>query len=128
MAKLAKLYQRLRRKGYPWVAVSIGSNGKAKARPDATSFGVRYTADGQRSFETTKTLDEAVTILKARNVKLYASHNGTVIPEAASKANCTRTTIASAVSGICFRSCFGAKVQHFVYSPARLQPADFSCI
>jgi hypothetical protein len=67
----AKLYQRLRTKRFPWVACEMAKNGSPKPHADAFQFGIRYTIDGQRKLDTAATLDEAVTMLKVSNVRLY---------------------------------------------------------
>jgi len=60
----AKLYQRLRTKGFPWVACEMAKNGSPKPHPDAFQFGIRYTIGGQRKLDPAATLDEAVTMRK----------------------------------------------------------------
>jgi integrase/recombinase XerD len=95
--KAAKLYQRLRTEGFPWVVCEIGKNGKPKPNTKAFQFGIRYTVEGQRRLETSPTLDEAVTLLKSRNVHFYAQGNGVVLPNAVHQGNAPRITIADAV-------------------------------
>jgi len=97
MSRQAKLYQRLRTKGYPWVVCEIGKNGKHKPHPGAFQFGVRYTRDGQRMLETFKTLDEAEAARRERDVHLYASKNGVAFP-AAVVVSSNRITVADAVT------------------------------
>lgn len=75
----ARLNQRLRTKGFPWVVCEMAKNGSPKPDPDAFQFGIRYTIDGQRKLYTAATLDEAATMLKAAMVRLYASQNGVEI-------------------------------------------------
>jgi integrase len=93
----AKLYQRLRTKGFPWVVCPVTKNGSPKPSPDAFQFGIRYTLDGDRELETFATLDEAVVNLKSRNVQFYAAHNGVAMPQATAKGSEPRITIESAV-------------------------------
>jgi integrase len=93
----AKLYQRLRTKGFPWVVCPVTKNQSPKPSPDAFQFGVRYTLDGDRELETFATLDEAVANLKCRNVQFYAAHNGVAMPQATAKGSEPRLTIESAV-------------------------------
>jgi len=81
MAK-ARLYQRLRTEGFPWIVCETAKNGTPKPDPAAFQFGVRYSLDGKRKLETAATLDEAVAILKTTNVRLYASRNGVDLPDA----------------------------------------------
>ena len=94
----AKLYQRLRAKGFPWVPVEFHKNGSPRPHADAFQFGVRYSLDGKRKLDTAATLDEALVILKDRNVRLYAQQNGVALPEAASKQSDSRTVIADAIT------------------------------
>jgi hypothetical protein len=68
----ARLYQRLRSKGFPWVLVEFHKNGSPKPRAEAFQFGVRYSVEGKRKLDPAATLDEALVILKDRNVRLYA--------------------------------------------------------
>ncbi len=82
----ARLYQRVRTKGFPWVLCDIAKNGSPKPRPDAFQFGVRYSLNGKRKLDTAATLDEALAILKDRSVRLFANQNGVALPEAAGKA------------------------------------------
>ncbi|HTC63849.1 MAG TPA: site-specific integrase [Candidatus Saccharimonadales bacterium] len=94
----AKLYQRLRTKRFPWVACEMAKNGSPKPHPDAFQFGIRYTIDGQRKLDTAATLDEAVTMLKVSNVRLYANLNGVQMPShPTSETPTSRTKIADAV-------------------------------
>jgi len=72
----ARLYQRLRTKGFPWVLCDIAKNGSPSLRPDAFQLGVRYTLNGKRRLDPAVKLDEALAILKERNVRLYAHQNG----------------------------------------------------
>src|SRR5208282_777758 len=97
MKKMAKatLYQRLRTKGFPWVVCPNAKNGGPTPSPNAFWFGIRYTLNCVRHFESFPTLDEAVANLKARNVQFYAAHNGITIPQATAKGN--GITIESAV-------------------------------
>jgi hypothetical protein len=60
----AKLYQRLRTKGFNWAMCPIAKNGTPKPSPDASCFGVRYTPD------------EAVAYWRSLNVQFYAARNG----------------------------------------------------
>jgi len=92
----ARLYQRLRTKGFPWVLCDIAKNGSPKPRPDASQFGVRYSLNGKRRLDPAVTLDEAMAILKERNVRLYAHQNGVEMPDADGKAT-PRITMAEAV-------------------------------
>ena len=94
----ARLYQRLRGKGFPWVLVEFHKNGSPKPHADAFQFGVRYSLNGNRKLDPAATLDEALVILKDRNVRLYAQQNGVALPEAAGKRSDSRTVIADAVS------------------------------
>jgi integrase len=93
----AKLYQRLRTKGFNWVICPIAKNGTPKPSPEASGFGVRYTLDGKRVIKTFRTLDEAVAYWKSVNVQFYAAHNGVAMPQATPKGSETRITIESAV-------------------------------
>jgi hypothetical protein len=81
----ARLYQRLRSKGFPWVLVEFHKNGSPKPHTDAFQFGVRYSLNGKRKLDPLATLDEAVVNLKDRNVCLCAPQNGVALPEAAGK-------------------------------------------
>jgi|HubBroStandDraft_6_1064221.scaffolds.fasta_scaffold145724_1 integrase/recombinase XerD len=94
----ARLYQRLRSKGFPWVLVEFHKNGSPKPHADAFQFGVRYSLKGKRKLDPAATLDEAQVILKDRNVHLYAQQNGVALPEAAGKRSDSRTVIADAVT------------------------------
>jgi integrase/recombinase XerD len=95
----ARLYQRLRIKGFPWVPCKIAKNGSPKPHPDAFQFGIRYTIDGKRKLDPAAALDEAVTMLKAANVRLYANQNGVEMPgRPGSESPASRTTIADAVT------------------------------
>ncbi len=95
----AKLYQRLRTNGFPWVVCEMAKNGSPKPHPDAFQFGIRYTIDGQRKLDPAPTLDEAVTMQKAANVRLYALQNGVEMPgRPAKETPAYRTTIADAVT------------------------------
>jgi len=93
----ARLYQRLRTKGFSWVVCPVTKNGTPKPSPGAFEFGVRYTLDGVRVLETFATLDEAVANWKSRNVQFYAAHNGVALPQATAKVSEPRITIESAV-------------------------------
>jgi hypothetical protein len=66
----ARLYQRLRSKGFPWVLVEYYKNGNPKPHADAFQFGVRCSLNGKRRFETAATLNEALVILKDRSFRL----------------------------------------------------------
>jgi integrase/recombinase XerD len=94
----ARLYQRLRSKGFPWVLVEFHKNGSPKPHADAFQFGVRYSLNGKRKLDPAAALDEALVILKDRNVRLYAQQNGVALPEAAGKRSDSRTVIADAVT------------------------------
>jgi hypothetical protein len=94
----ARLYQRLRSKRFPWVLVEFHKNGSPKTHSDAFQFGVRYSLDGKRKLDTAATLDEALVILKDRNVRLYAQQNGIALPEAAAKRSDSRTVIVDAIA------------------------------
>ena len=94
----ARLYQRLRSKGFPWVLVEFHKNGSPKPHTDAFQFGVRYSLNGKRKLDPAATLDEALVILKDRNVRLYAQQNGVALPEAAGKRSDSRTVIADAIT------------------------------
>ena len=96
----AKLYQRLRSKGFPWVLVEFHKNGSPKPHTDAFQFGVRYSLKGKRKLDPAATLDEALVILKDRNVRLYAQQNGVALPEAAGKRSDSRTVIADAIAEV----------------------------
>lgn len=65
----ARLYQRLRSKGFPWVLVEFQKNGSPKPHTDAFPFGVRNSLKGKRKLDPAATLDEALVILKDRNVR-----------------------------------------------------------
>ena len=93
----AKLYQRLRTKGFSWVVCPVTKNGTPKPSPDAFEFGVRYTLHGVRVLETSATLDEAVANWKSRNVQFYAAHNGVAMTQATPKGSESRITIESGV-------------------------------
>ncbi len=43
----ARLYQRLRTKGFPWVVVEFHKNGNPKPHANAFQLGVRYSLDGK---------------------------------------------------------------------------------
>jgi hypothetical protein len=92
----ARLYQRLRTKGFPWVLCDTAKNGSPKPHADAFQFGVRYSLNGKRQLDTAATLDEALAILKDRNVRLYANQNGVALPGAHGEASAPRLTIAEA--------------------------------
>jgi hypothetical protein len=94
----ARLYQRLRSKGFPWVMVEFHKNGSPKPHADAFQFGVRYSLNGKRKLDPAATLDEALVILKDCNVRLYAQQNGVALPEAAGKRSDSRTVIADAIT------------------------------
>ena len=93
----AKLYQRLRTQGFPWVPVEFHKNGSPRPHADAFQFGVRYSIDGKRKLDTAATLDEALVILKDRRVRLYAQQNGVALQEAGGKQFASRTMIADAI-------------------------------
>ena len=97
MSRQAKLYQRLRTKGYPWVVCEIGKNGMPKPHAGAFQFGVRYTLDGERMLETFKALDEAEAARRERDVRLYASKNAVAFL-AAVVFSSNRITVADAVT------------------------------
>ena len=97
MSGQAKLYQRLRTKGYPWVVCEIGKNGMPKPHAGAFQFGVRYTLDGERMLETFKALDEAEAARRERDVRLYASKNAVAFPAAATTVPTNRILLADAV-------------------------------
>jgi hypothetical protein len=67
------------------VLVEFHKNGSPKTHSDAFQFGVRYSLDGKRKLDTAATLDEALVILKDRNVRLNAQQSGVALPEAAGK-------------------------------------------
>jgi len=94
----ARLYQRLRSKGFPWVLVEFHKNGSPKPHADAFQFGVRHSLNGKRKLDPAATLDEALVILKDRNVRLYAQQNGVALPEAAGKRSDSRTAIVDAIT------------------------------
>jgi integrase/recombinase XerD len=94
----ARLYQRLRIKGFPWVLVESHKNGSPKPHPDAFQFGVRYSLNGMRKLDTAATLEEAQVILKDRSVRLFAQQNGVALPEAGRKSSESRTMIANAIT------------------------------
>ena len=93
----AILYQRLRTKRFPWIVCCIAKNGTPKPSPVASCFGVRYTLNGDRKFETFPTLDDAVACWKSRNARFYAAHIGIAMPQATPKGSEERITIESAV-------------------------------
>ena len=97
MSRHAKLYQRLRTKGYPWVVCEIGKNGMPEPRAGAFQFGVRYTLDGERMLETFKALDEAEAARRERDVRLYASKNAVAFPAAVAVPS-NRITLADALT------------------------------
>jgi hypothetical protein len=69
----AKLYQRLRTKGFPWVPIrEFHKNGKPKPHPEAFQFGVRYSLNGRRRLDSAATIDLAIAILKDRQVRILA--------------------------------------------------------
>jgi hypothetical protein len=76
----AKLYQRLRKKGFPWVVCEVAKNGSPLPDGNAFQFGIRYTINGQRVLDTADTIDEAVTLFKATKVPLYAKQKGNKTP------------------------------------------------
>jgi hypothetical protein len=94
----ARLYQRLRSEGFPWVLVGFHKNGSPKPHADAFQFGVRYSLNGKRKLDPAATLDVVLVILKDRNVRLYAQQNGVALPEAAGKRSDSRTVIADAIT------------------------------
>ena len=73
-------------------------NGTPKPAPAAFQFGVRYSLGGKRTLETAANLDEAVAILKATNVRLYASQNGVELPGAGERTS-ARVKLLDAVAG-----------------------------
>jgi hypothetical protein len=93
----AKLYQRLRTKGFPWVLCEIAKNGSPKPDGAAFQFGVRYSLTGKRRLDTAATVDEASALLKDRNVRLYAKQNGVTLPDAHGGGSAPRLTLAEAV-------------------------------
>jgi hypothetical protein len=94
----ARLYQRLRAKGFPWVLVEFHKNGNPKPYADAFQFGVRYSIKGKRKLDTAATLNEALAIFRDRRVRQYAQQNGVVQQEEASKRPECRTVIADAIT------------------------------
>ena len=122
MSRHAKLYQRLRTKGYPWVVCEIGKNRKPKPHAGAFQFGVRYTLDGERKLETFKTLDEAEAALRERDVRLYASKNAVAFPAAVSVPS-DRITVADAVTQyLSDKLAEGKGPQDHLCLPLRSQP------
>ncbi len=94
----ARLYQRLRSKGFPWVLVEFHKNGSPKPHTDAFQFGVRYSLKGKRKLDPVATLDEALVILKDRNVICMHKQNGVALRKAAGKRSDSRTVIADAIT------------------------------
>jgi integrase len=93
----AKLYQRLRTKGFPWVPIrEFHKNGKPKPHPEAFQFGVRYSLNGRRRLDSAATIDLAIAILKDRQVRILAVRNGLTLPEALAPHLTPRTKIADA--------------------------------
>jgi hypothetical protein len=82
----ARLYQRLRSKGFPWVLVEFHKNGSPKPHAGAFQFGVCYSLHGKRKLDPAATLAEALVILKDRNVRLYAQQNGVAVAMASGTA------------------------------------------
>jgi len=94
----AKLYQRLRTKGFPWVPVrEFHKNGTPKPHPEAFQFGVRYSLDGKRRLDPAATLDMAIAILKDRQVRILAAQNGVTLPNAVAPVHAQRIKIADAI-------------------------------
>jgi hypothetical protein len=60
-------------------------------------FGVRYTQNGKRRLDTAATLDEALAIMKDRNVRLYAKQSGVALPGTNKQGSTPRLTMAEAV-------------------------------
>lgn len=76
MAKVT-LWQRLNTAGYPLKKVKIARNGQASARPDATTFYLRYTEDGIRKKEPVGSdLLEALNRMKIAQARLAAKAAG----------------------------------------------------
>src|ERR1022692_791280 len=93
----AKLYQRLRTEGFPWVPVrEFYKNGYPKPDPRAFQFGVRYSINGKRRLDPAATLDLAIALLKDRQVRILAVKNGVMLPSAPAPARGSRTKIAEA--------------------------------
>ena len=96
----ARLYQRLRTKGFPWVLVQFHKNGSPRPQANAFQFGVRYLVKGKRKLDTAAMPDEALAILKDRRVRLYAQHNGVVLQEEAGKRSASGTKIFGRYNGV----------------------------
>lgn len=95
----AKLYQRLRTEGFPWVPVrEFHKNGSPKPHPDAFQFGVRYSLNGKRHLDPAATLDMAIAILKDRQVRILAAQNGVSLPNAPISARDSGLKIAAAIT------------------------------
>jgi hypothetical protein len=77
--------------------VESHKNGSPKPHAHAFQFGVRYSLNGNRRLDPAATLDEALSILKDRNVRLYAHQNGVEMLTAAGKTSTPRITMAKAV-------------------------------
>jgi integrase/recombinase XerD len=93
----AKLYQRLRTKGFPWVPVrEFHKNGNPKPHSEAFQFGVRYSLNGMRRLDPAATLDMAIAILKDRQVRIFAAQNSVTLPNTPAPARDPRIKIAEA--------------------------------
>lgn len=87
--------QRLRTDGHRWKKVTEWfKNGQPKTAPDAYRFGVRFTLNGQRYFDTFATVDEALTRLKQAKVMVQAAKVGLAMPGQDAE---RKTTLSSAV-------------------------------
>lgn len=69
-------------------------NGQPKTDPTAYQFGVRFTVNGRRHFDTYCTLDEAMTRFKQAEVVVRAAKVGLAVP---GQDTCKKTLLASAV-------------------------------
>jgi len=95
----AKLYQRLRTKGFPWVPVrEFHKNGNPKPHSEAFQFGVRYSLNGKRRLDPAATLDMAIAILKDQQVRILAAQNSVTLPNALASAHDQRTKIVDAIT------------------------------
>jgi hypothetical protein len=93
----AKLYQRLRTKGFPWVLVrEFHKNGNPKPHPAAFQFGLRYSLNGKRRLDPAATLEMAIAVLKNRQVRILAAQNGVTLPNAPAPSRGLQIKIAEA--------------------------------
>src|SRR5271155_656424 len=80
--KTAKLYQRLSTTGNPWTKLELAKNGTARPHTNAVQFGIRYTLNGERHMDT---IDQALTMLRQRNVEFSQRRTASRFPAQASR-------------------------------------------